>query len=91
MELRNRNVGLRQQIQHSHHAEIPIQKFQPQQMHPGMYQIMLYIQTLTFRRLTSTIVTYRTANLQNWILYISSTNIGTEYFKHGVYSPFFPL
>ena len=25
------------------------------------------------------------------ILYISSTNIGTEYFKHGIYSPFFPL
>jgi len=25
------------------------------------------------------------------ILYIYSTNIGTEYFKHGVCSPFFPL
>ena len=25
------------------------------------------------------------------ILYIYSTNIGTEYFKHGVYSPFSPL
>ena len=25
------------------------------------------------------------------ILYIYSTNIGTEYFKHDVYSPFFPL
>jgi len=24
-------------------------------------------------------------------LYIYSTNIGTEYFKHGIYSPFFPL
>jgi hypothetical protein len=24
MELRNRTVGLRQQVQHSHHAEIPI-------------------------------------------------------------------
>ena len=24
-----------------------------------------------------------------YILYIYSTNIGTEYFKHGVYSPFF--
>jgi len=23
------------------------------------------------------------------ILYIHSTNIGTEYFKHGIYSPFF--
>jgi hypothetical protein len=25
------------------------------------------------------------------ILYIYSTNTGTEYFKHGLYSPFFPL
>ena len=25
------------------------------------------------------------------ILYIYSTNRGTEYFKHGIYSPFFPL
>jgi len=25
------------------------------------------------------------------ILYIYSTNIGTGYFKHGIYSPFFPL
>jgi len=24
-------------------------------------------------------------------LYIYSTNIGTKYFKHGIYSPFFPL
>ena len=24
------------------------------------------------------------------ILYIYSTNAGTEYFKHGIYSPFFP-
>jgi len=32
---------------------------------------------------------YRTANLQSFILYIFSTNIGTEYFKHGVYSLFF--
>jgi len=34
-------------------------------------------------------LTYRTANLQSYILYIYSTNIGTEYFKHDVYSPFF--
>ena len=27
-ELRNRTVGLRQQVQHSHHAEIPIQNSQ---------------------------------------------------------------
>ena len=27
--------------------------------------------------------------LKRFILYICSTNIGTEYFKHGIYSPFF--
>jgi len=26
-----------------------------------------------------------------FILYSYSTNIGTEYFKHGIYSPYFPL
>jgi len=33
----------------------------------------------------------RTAPLtsKRCILYIHSTNIGTEYFKHGIYSPFF--
>ena len=33
----------------------------------------------------------RTALLtsKRFILYIYSTNIGTEYFKHGIYSPFF--
>ena len=34
---------------------------------------------------------YRTANLQSFILYIYSTNTGTKYFKHGIYSPSFPL
>ena len=35
----------------------------------------------------------RTAPLtsKNCILYIYSTNIGIEYFKHGIYSPFFFL
>ena len=35
----------------------------------------------------------RTAPLtsKRCILYIYSTNIGTEYFKHALYSPFFPL
>ena len=35
----------------------------------------------------------RTAPLtsKSCILYIYSTNIGTHYFKHGIYSPFFPL
>jgi len=34
----------------------------------------------------------RTAPLtsKRCILYIYSTNIGTEYFKYGIYSPFFP-
>ena len=36
-------------------------------------------------------MTYRTANLQSCILYIYSTNIGIEYFKQGIHSPFFPL
>jgi len=35
----------------------------------------------------------RTAPLtsKRFILYIYSTNIGTEYFKHGIHSPFFSL
>ena len=35
----------------------------------------------------------RTAPLtsKRCILYIYSTNVGTEYFKHGIYSPFFSL
>jgi hypothetical protein len=35
----------------------------------------------------------RTAPLtsKRLILYFYSTNIGTEYFKHGIYSLFFPL
>ena len=35
----------------------------------------------------------RTAPLtsKRYILYIYSTNTDTEYFKHGTYSPFFPL
>jgi len=35
----------------------------------------------------------RTAPLtsKRCILYIYSTNTGTEYFKHGIYSPFFSL
>jgi len=28
---------------------------------------------------------------KRYILYIYSTNMGTEYFKHGINSPFFPL
>jgi len=35
----------------------------------------------------------RTAPLTSklFILYIYSTHIGAEHFKHGIYSPFFPL
>ena len=35
----------------------------------------------------------RTATLtsERCILYIYSTNIGNEFFKHGIYSQFFPL
>ena len=35
----------------------------------------------------------RTAPLtsKRCILYIYSTHMGTEYFKHGIHSPFFPL
>ena len=39
----------------------------------------------------STTVDVLHANLQSCILYIYSTNIGTEYFKHGIYCPFFFL
>ena len=46
---------------------------------------------LAFRRLTPTIVDVPHRNLQSCISYIYSTNIGTEYFKHGIYSPFFSL
>ena len=45
--------------------------------------------TLTLWPLT-TLIGGRTAPLtsKGCILYIYSTNIGTEYFKHGIYSPF---
>ena len=36
-------------------------------------------------------MSYRTANLQMLHLYIYSTNIHTEYFKHAAHTPFFPL
>jgi hypothetical protein len=48
---------------------------------------------LTFSRLDIYIYICRTAPLtsRRCILYISSTNIRTEYFKHAAHSPFFPL
>jgi len=39
----------------------------------------------TYRRRTAPLTSKRC------ILYIYSTNTGTEYFKYGIYSPFFPL
>ena len=36
-------------------------------------------------------MSYRTANFEMLHLYIYSTNIRTEYFKHAAHSPFFPL
>jgi len=51
-------------------------------------------QEITFNRLTpNDDYSDRTAPLtsKHCILYIYSTNIGTEYFKHGIYTPFFPL
>ena len=50
---------------------------------------LLYINPLTpndpYRGRTAPLTSKRC------ILYIYSTNIGTEYFKHGIYSPFFAL
>ena len=48
---------------------------------------------LTFSRLMTYIYSCRTAMLTSrcCILYIYSTNIRTEYFKHAAHSPFFPL
>jgi len=45
---------------------------------------------LTLRRLTTQIeVVTAQLTAKLCILYIYSTNIGTEYFKHGIHSPFF--
>ena len=54
-----------------------------------LFYIIFYINPLTpndpYMGRTSPL-TFKVA-----FLYIYSTNIGTEYFKHGIYSPFFPL
>jgi hypothetical protein len=58
---------------------------------------VIHIRALTFSRLMTYIYIYiyiyRTAPLtsRRWILYIYSTNISTEYFKHAAHSPLFPL
>jgi hypothetical protein len=51
---------------------------------------------IKFRKFLWSLTTHysgRSATLtsKRCILYIYSTIIGTEYFKHGIYSPFFPL
>jgi len=57
-----------------------------------MYYLKLWKQPLEFKPLKSNDpYRGRTAPLtsKRCILYIYSTNIGTEYFKHKIYSPFF--
>jgi len=53
-------------------------------MHVGSVKIMLYLNLLT----PNDNYSGRTAPLtyKRCILYIYSTHIGTEYFKHGIYS-----
>jgi len=51
----------------------------------GVYGIVLNPLTPNYSGRTASLTSKRC------ILYIYSTNIGTEYFKHGIYSPFFPL
>jgi len=58
----------------------------------GIYATVVTTILLTLWRPTTT-NSGRTAPLasKRCILYIYSTNIGTEYLKHGIYSPFFSL
>ena len=55
--------------------------------HADIHQTQHFFKTLTpkdhYRGRTAPLTSKRC------ILYIYSTNIGTEYFKHGIYSPFF--
>ena len=56
--------------------------------------ILLYLVPVLFTFYIQNVLNSgRTAPLtsKRCILYIYLTNIGTEYFKHGIYSPFFPL
>jgi hypothetical protein len=52
-----------------------------------MYYFHEVIVTLTLRSLTTYIGRTAPLTSKRCILYIYSTNIGTEYFKHGIYSP----
>jgi len=63
-------------------------KEMPRSVARGTPCILAYINVLT----PNDDYSGRTAPLNSkcCILYIYSTNIGTEYFKHGIYSPFFP-
>jgi len=58
-----------------------------------VYQVVVYpFEPCVFNPLTpNDPYSGRTAPLtsKGCVLYIYSTNIGTEYFKHGIYSPFF--
>jgi len=71
-------------------------------LHYSILHLLVARQTLTVLSCTPTLKTInpltpndhysgRTAPLtsKRCILYIYSTNIGTEYFKHHIYSPFF--
>ena len=62
----------------------------------GVYVLeeLLQVKLYTINRLTpDDSYMGRTAPLtsKHYILYIYSTNVGTEYFKHALYSPFFSL
>ena len=53
---------------------------------------ILWVKSQKFNSLTpNDLYMSRTATLTSkpFILYIYSTNVGTEYFKHALYSPFF--
>jgi len=61
-------------------------------LHPTLHDVHSSDVSLLLNPLTpNSSYSGRTAPLtsKRCILYISSTNIGTEYFKNGVYSPFF--
>ena len=61
---------------------------------PPLLHYSTCLHEMMFNRLTpNDPYSGRTAPLtsKRFILYIYSTNIGTEYFKHGIYSPFLSL
>ena len=62
--------------------------------HDSVHFLTLYSFKFDFNPLTpNDLYINRTAPLTSklYILYIHSTNIGTEYFKHALYSPFLSL